>query len=286
MGSVTAAGEALLGIPRGVPVVSGGPDFVVSLLGTATVRTGRACIRSGTSEGVNVVWPTAIADPRLLSLGHVVPGLFNISGYVSTSGKALEWFRRITGQTSLDYGELFHRIESVPPGSRGLLFLPYLTGERAPLWDPHARGAFLGLTLSHGLAEMTRAVAESTGFAIRDVMEVMVEDGLSIQDLRITGAPSRSPVWNQLKADITGHRIQAPTILDSDLAGDACLALFALGDYPSLADASEAMVSMGTTYEPRTQYRLRYDELFAAYRQAYQGLKTIFPTLSATRSAE
>ncbi|HET6488041.1 MAG TPA: FGGY-family carbohydrate kinase [Spirochaetia bacterium] len=286
IGSVTETGEARLGIPRGVPVVAGGPDFVVSLLGTATVRTGRACIRSGTSEGVNVVWPTAIADPRLLSLGHVIPGLFNISGSISTSGKALEWFRRLTGETRLAYEEIFRRIEEVPPGARGLLFLPYLTGERAPLWDASARGAFLGLSLSHGLPEMTRAVAESTGFAIRDVMEVMTEDGLSIRDLRITGTPSRSPVWNQIKADITGHPILAPAILDSDLAGDASLALFALGDYPSLVDASEAIVSMGTTYEPRSQYRSRYDELFSAYRQAYQGLKMIFPTLSATRRAE
>ena len=284
IGAVSEEGQRRFGIPRGTPVVSGGPDFVVSLLGTATVRPGRACIRSGTSEGVNLCSAVAVADRRLLSLGHVIQPLYNISGTISTSGKALEWIKRITGRETMDYESLFRQVAGVPAGSQGLVFLPYLAGERAPIWDPHARGTFIGLTLSHGVPEMTRAVVESVGMAIRDVLEVMEEQGLVVEDLRITGMPSRSAVWNQVKADITGHRILVPAVADSDLSGDASLARYALGDYPTLAQAAEAMIGIGATYEPDPGRHSRYDDLFLAYRQAYQSLKPLFPKLSTARS--
>ncbi len=210
IGSVSEIGERVSGIPRGAPVVSAGPDFIVSLLGTATVHPGRACDRSGTSEGINLCAKEPKQDRRILCLGHVIEGLYNISGPISTSGKALEWFKVITGKEHASYESLFEDIRDVPAGSKRLVFLPYLTGERAPLWDPLARGTFVGLTLSHGRREMTRAVVESVGYAIRDVVEVMEEIGFAVEDLRITGSQAKSAAWNQIKADITGRRIRIP----------------------------------------------------------------------------
>jgi xylulokinase len=204
---------------------------------------------------------------------------------ISTSGKALEWFRGAVGRADGSWKSLFAEIESVPAGADRLLFLPYLAGERAPLWDPMARGAFIGLTLNHGRAEMLRAVAESVGFAIRDVVEVMEEIGLSVQDLRITGRPARSREWNQIRADITGRRILVPEAEDSDLAGDVCLALAALGEYGSAAEASEAIVRIGSVCEPVAERTRLYDELFALYRESYRGLKAVFEKLSTPRSA-
>lgn len=284
LGAVSAAGAAASGIPAGTPVVAAGPDFIVSLLGTATVFPGRACVRSGTSEGINLCSRTPVRDSRLLCLGHIAQGLWNVSGMISTSGKALEWFKNAAGKARTSYESVFTEMERSIPGANRLLFLPYLAGERAPLWDPNARGAFIGLTLNHGAADMLRAVAEAVGYAIRDVVEVMEETGLSVQDLRITGRPSQSALWNQMKADITGRRILVPETRDSDLAGDVCLALRALGDYATLAEASEATVKIGAVFEPDAKRAPLYDEMFGLYRESYVGLKAVFEKLSAPRS--
>jgi xylulokinase len=213
-------------------------------------------------------------------VSHLAAGCFNVSGVISTSGKALEWFKNATGKTNASYDSLFDDIARVPAGSNRLIFLPYLTGERAPIWDPNARGAFIGLTLNHHRGDMTRAVVESVAYAVRDIVEVMEEAGASVQDLRITGTPSQSPLWNQIKADATGRRILVPAQRDSDLAGDACLALYGLGEYGSIAAASEATVSMGAVFEPDAARGRVYDEMFGLYRESYRGLRSVFAKLS------
>lgn len=280
VGEVRLEAEELLGIPAGTPVFAGGPDFVMTLLGTATVRPGRACDRAGTSEGINLCSEEPIKDERLLCLPHIVEGYTNISGIISTSGKALSWFKSITGRADLDYESLFEDICQVPPGSRSLLFLPYLAGERAPLWDPFARGAFIGLTVNHGRKEMTRAVVEAVGFAVRDVIEVMGENGLKIGELRVTGGQAKSPLWNQIKADITQKKILVPAVQDSELLGDACIGLFALKNYKTLAEASESLVKISRTFTPNPEYRGLYDRLFELYRASYRGLKEVFAELT------
>jgi xylulokinase len=286
VGEVLKQAEELVGVPAGTPVFAGGPDFIMTLLGTATIRPGRACDRAGTSEGINLCSASPIEDPRLMCLPHIIEGYFNVSGIISTSGKALEWFKKITGRQELDYESLFEDICQVPAGSRGLIFLPYLAGERAPLWDPDARGCFIGLAVQHGRKEMTRAVVESVGFAIRDVIEVMGENGLAPEELRVTGGQARSPLWNQIRADITGRRILVPEIMDSELLGGAIVALYALGRYPTLEAAAESLVRIGRTYTPQPELRTGYDALFRLYRRAYAGLKDVFSGLAGIRFEE
>jgi xylulokinase len=285
LGDVSSAGMEIAGVPRGTPVFAGAPDYIVSLLGTGTVVPGRACLRAGTSEGINLCSPTGIRDPRLLCVEHIATGCYNVSGFISTSGKALEWFKAAMGRREQSYDSLFDDAARVPPGSNRLLFLPYLAGERAPIWDPDARGAFIGLTLNHARPEMTRAVLESVAFAIRDVIEVMQEAGASVEDLRITGRPSRSAAWNQIKADVTGRRILVPSQPDSDLAGDVCLALFGLGEFESVAAASQSIVTMGASFEPDAGRGRIYDAMFGLYRESYRGLRSVFAKLQAQRSA-
>jgi len=286
IGEVRSAAEEVLGIPAGTPVFAGGPDFIMTLLGTATVTPGRACDRAGTSEGVNLCTRAPVADRRLLCLPHIIEGLYNVSGIISTSGKALDWFKNATGRERQDYEGLFEDICQVPPGSRGLIFLPYLAGERTPLWDPYARGCFIGLTMNHGRKEMTRAVVESVGFAIRDVIEVMRESGLAIDELRVTGGQARSPLWNQIRADITGRRILVPEIIDSELLGDGIVGLYALGSHRSLEAAAEALVRIRKVYHPRPELQGPYDELFGLYRRSYSGLKDVFAALSRVQFEE
>ncbi len=215
-----------------------------------------------------------------MCVSHVAEGCWNVSGFISTSGKALEWFLKASGGSAAGYERLFEDIAEVPAGADRLLFLPYLAGERAPIWDPDARGAFIGLTLNHGAREMGRAVVESVAYAVRDVIEVMEEAGASVRELRITGRPSRSAVWNQIKADVTGRRILVPAAGDPDLAGDACLALYGLGEFASIAAAADSIAKMGAAFEPDPAATRVYDELFALYRDAYRGLRPVFAALA------
>jgi xylulokinase len=290
IGRVRAQAEEVLGIPAGTPVFAGGPDFIMTLLGTATTSPGRTCDRAGTSEGVNLCTRAPVADRRLLCLPHIIEGFWNVSGIISTSGKALDWFKNAVGGQAggavADYDGLFEEVCQVPPGARGLLFLPYLAGERTPLWDPYARGCFIGLTASHGRPEMARAVVESVGFAIRDAIEVMAESGLAVGEMRVTGGQARSPLWNQIRADITGRRILVPEILDSELLGCGIVGLFALGRHRSLEVAAEALVRIRRVHEPRPALAEPYGELFRLYRQSYRGLKDVFASLSRVQFEE
>lgn len=211
---------------------------------------------------------------------HVIEPNLNISGVISTSGKAVSWFRKASGDSCDDYEGFFGELCQVEPGAGHLLFLPYLSGERAPIWDPDARGAFVGLTLNHGRAQMARAVVESTAFAMRDVIETMESLGGRVSELRVTGNPARNPVWNQIKADITGRPLIVPSFPHAELLGDLCLALAALGDYPGPDVAAEELVTMERVHEPDPALRGLYDEMFGLYRESYRALKPVFADLS------
>lgn len=286
IGATHSGAAKRFGLPEGVPVFAGGPDFIVSLLGTGTVVPGRACDRSGTSEGINLCTDSLTEDQRLICVSHVIEGLYNISGMISTSGKALEWFKNITGNIDTSYEDLFSSLGGVPPGSNRLIFLPYLAGERAPIWDPNARGAFIGLTLNHTRKEMTNAVVEAVGYAVRHVITVMEDMGLTVSDLRITGSQAKSPLWNQMKADITGKTILVPEMKDSELAGNLAIALRGLKYYESLAAAADSVVRIEKGFIPDPSRKQVYDEMFQAYLESYLGLKDVFGILSNDKNEE
>lgn len=280
LGRVHARAAAEFGLPAGAPVVSGGPDFIAALIGTATTHPGRACDRAGTSEGINLCHSGNFRDdPRLLVMPHVIRPHSNISGVISTTGRAVDWFGREIARYR-ETGLAFADAATAAPGADRLLFLPYLSGERAPLWDPDARGAFIGLTLNHGRAQMARAVLESAAFAMRDVIETMEELGGRVTDLRATGKPSTSGFWNRIKADITQKPLLVPAFPHAELVGDLCFALVALGDFAHPEDAAERCVSMAGTFEPDPRHAAAYDGLFAAYREAYRALKPVFGALA------
>ena len=285
-GVVNKSAAALSGLPVGLPVVSAGPDFVVTLLGTAAVYPGRACDRAGTSEGINLCTESYIEDPRLMGYGHVVEPWYNVSGIISTSGKALEWLKENLNSSKEDYGFFLEAASESAAGCDGLLFLPYLAGERAPHWDPAARGAFIGLGLHHSRGDMIRAVIESTGYAMRDVIDVMAENGGRVDELRITGGPSKSELWNQIKADITGRRLLVPESTESELLGNLAIALRSLGDTDELSECADRIVRIKDTYEPDAARHSMYSEYFELYRESYRNLKDIFGSLGAIRNKE
>jgi xylulokinase len=285
-GNVTKRAAKTMGIKSGVPVFAGGPDFVMSLLGTATVVPGRGCDRAGTSEGINICSQKKVDDSRLLCYRHIVREYWNVTGIISTSGKALDWFKNIFFGKEISFEQLFQKASQARAGSGKLLFLPYLTGERAPIWDPHARGVFTGLALHHGVEEMARAVIESTGFAIRDVLSVMEENDIFVDELRITGNPSKSGLWNQIKADITGKNILVPEIGESELVGDLCVALYGLGEFSSLGEASEENVKIEKVFKPEIDNKSLYDNLFSMYRETYKHMRYIFSEMAGIEDKE
>jgi xylulokinase len=292
IGTASAAVSARFGFRQAVKVIAGGPDFFVSILGSGAVSPGRACDRSGTSEGINLCCSRRIEDGRLMCYGHPVRPYWNLSGIISTTGGALAWGRELLGMAGLPYAAFFRLAESSSPGAGGLVFLPYLAGERAPIWDHHARGVFLGLNLETGKGETARAIAEGICFAIRDVIAVMEETGAPVEELRVAGKPGESAFLNQLKADITGRpvlvprnvRLQAPegtAFLPAELLGLAALGSAAVGFYASVEEAVLNIVDVAKTFTPNTGNRAVYDNAFGTYRESYRALKPLFPGLGS-----
>ena len=163
--------------------------------------------------------------------------------------------------------------EAAAPGAGGLVFLPYLAGERAPVWDPSARAVFRGFSLSSDRACFARAVLEGICFAIRDVISVMEESGARVGELRVSGSAAESGILNQLKADISGRETVVPAQKEAELLGLAIIGSLALGKYASAAEAASALVRVESRREPDAQNAALYGELFQEYRETYRRLK-------------
>jgi xylulokinase len=251
------------------PVISGGPDFFAAILGSGTIKPGQVCDRAGTSEGINACTPRRIIDERLMSYKHPVKPFWNLSGIVSTTGKAIEWGHSLLG---LETYEAFYALaQTARPGAGGLVFLPYLAGERAPVWDPSKRGVLRGLGLSTGRPEFARSVLEGICFAIRDITVIMEEGapskegGSIIEELRVAGALSNSDLLNQIKADITKKPVLVPCQKETELMGLAIIGSCALGKYASFAEAASALVKIDKEFLPDAKNAVIYDELFGEY---------------------
>jgi xylulokinase len=280
LGAVTTQAEETLGIPAGLPVFAGGPDFLMSILGSGAVQQGRTCDRAGTSEGLNLCWPTPVRDARLLCYPHIARGMYNVVAILSSSGSALQWAAENFGRRKGEVDSMLKEVQETLPGARRLIFLPFLGTERYGLWPASATGAFLGLTLFHERPELMRAVVESTGFAVRRMIECMESNGCQVADLRVTGGQARNPFWCQLRADITGKRVLLPEQEDSELAGNACVGFYGLGEFESLTEASERLVRHQKTLLPSSSTRALYDDLYGIFNETMKGLGGAFKRLS------
>ncbi|TME34423.1 MAG: xylulokinase, partial [Chloroflexi bacterium] len=164
-----------------------------------------------------------------------------------------------------DVASLIAEAAALPPGANGLLFLPYLAGERSPIWDPHARGAFVGLTLGHRAPHLARAIMEAAALALRQVATPILAAGLRIEELRVTGGTAGNEAWNQIKADVLGIRVAVPEVREAALLGAAVMAAVGLGWYPDPVAAIRSMVRIDHRRDPVAAHRSIYDELFDAY---------------------
>jgi xylulokinase len=278
LGRVTATAAHATGLRDGTPVVGGGADNACGAAGVGVITPGEAVASWGTSG--TVLAPTAqpFVDPALRAhtFCHVVPGVWYVMGVVLSAGGAFGWYREqfareLDGVTGAD-GMLDAEAGSVPPGADGVTFLPYLQGERTPHRDASARGAFLGLSLAHSRAHLTRAVLEGIAFAIRDSLAILQELGLSPKHLLLTGGGAKSPFVRRLQADVYGVPVSTVNREEGPAYGAALLAAVGAGAFPDLAAATRATLTRGPSEHPdsRTHRDLQaaYDRFRASYRAA------------------
>ncbi len=277
------AGEAAagLGLRSGIPVVAGIVDAWASFHGAGMAQAGDALDPGGSAGGFGVYWGRPLVVPGSYSTIAPLPGLYAVGGAMAATGRALDWFRVDVLRGTATTEALIEEAGSIPAGAEGLIFLPYLAGERSPLWDPSARGAFVGLGLGHGRGHLTRAILEASAFAIRHVAESVVAAGAEVRAMRVCGGPARSETWNQIKADVTGFDVEVPAVLETAVAGSAIVAAIGVGAWPDLPAAIRGMTRSARRLAPNPATRARYDASYAAYRRLHPAIAPIVRELNA-----
>ncbi|GBU28359.1 D-xylulokinase [Treponema sp. R8-4-B8] len=262
-GTILAKTAALFGFSKNIPVISGGPDFFAAILGSGVTETGQACDRAGSSEGINLCTQNRILDNRLMSYGHPVKPYWNLSGIINTTGKAIDWACDLLG---VSFDEFIALAKESKSGCGGLVFLPYLAGERAPVWNPSVTAVWSGINLASGRREFANSILESVGFAVRDVLSVMEETGVKAKQLRVTGKLAECSHLNQIKADITGIEVIEGAYKETELLGLAIIGSCFLGKFASYAEASSAFYHTERTFKPNLFNIDLYNNLFYEYK--------------------
>jgi xylulokinase len=277
VGAVTAEAAADTGLEDGTPVAGGTVDGAAAALEAGAVDPGQAAEMTGTSTVLMLALAEPRSEPAFIAMRHAARGRRLLLGAIVASGASLRWLRDRLGAGSFD--ELTAEAAEVPPGGDGLVFLPYMMGERSPIWDSDARGVLAGLTLATGRGELVRAVLEGAAFAVRHNVETAAAAGIAVCELRSVGGGARSRLWCQIKADVLGVPVLLPQTTVGAPFGDAALAGVAAGAFADVRELLGA-IRIGERFEPRPELRGRYDELYGAYRSAYHGLRDTFRRLA------
>jgi xylulokinase len=271
-GSLLADVADEVGLPAGIPIAAGAGDNAAAAIGTGITRDGLMSSSIGTS-GVLFAHADAPAidrSGRIQAFCHAVPGKDCLLAVELSAGGSLRWWRDVTGA---DYDTLVAEAEAVPVGSEGLLFLPYLTGERTPHLDPEARGAFLGLTARHARGHMTRALMEGVLFGLRDGLEIMRDLEVRPKEIRATGGGATALLWLHLQADVYGLPVHRLEIEEGAAYGAALLGHVAAGTFADVDEATSVLRTRPDVTEPDPRASETYDELHGVYRGLYASLR-------------
>jgi len=281
LGPLRPAAADELGLGPGIPVMAGVNDGTASMLGAGLLAPGDAVDTGGASGGFGVYADRPLELPGTFSAPAPIEGRWVLGGAMASTGAALTWLRDalLGGRWTLD--ELEAEAAALGPGADGLVFLPYLAGERAPIFDELARGAFVGLTLGHTRAHLARAVLEAAAYAIRHVAEPILAAGVPVTELRLAGGPARSDLWARIKADVTGFPVAIPRVGETALLGAAILAAVGAGVVPDRVAAIRRMTAIERRMAPDPGAQQRYERLFGVYRALYPALAPSFVELAA-----
>jgi xylulokinase len=284
-GAVPADVATALGMQPRINVAAGGGDNAAAAVGTGIVHNGVLSSSIGTSGVLFARTETATPDPsgRIHAFCHAVPGKCCLLGVTLSAGGSLRWWRDVTG---LSYDTLVGEAESISPGAEGLIFLPYLTGERTPHLDPEARGVFFGLTARHTRAHLTRALLEGVLFSLRDALEVMRELGVRPTTVVATGGGSASPIWLRLQADVYNTEIRRTVIHEGAAYGAALLGHVAAGTFASVNEAVQVVRTMQDAIEPDPRAARTYDSSFELYRALYARTADLMHGFTALQSGD
>lgn len=280
-GQVSAQAALETGLLLGTPVVGGGGDQAAQAVGVGAVQPGIIALTLGTSGVVFAATQSPLIEPegRLHAFCHAAPGLWHFMGVMLSAAGSLQWHRD-TLAPGVDFDALVDDARAIPAGSEGLLFLPYLTGERTPHPDPLARAAWVGLTARHTLAHMTRAILEGVAFGIKDSFTLIQNAGLgSIAQVRISGGGAKSPLWRQIMTDALGVELVTVNTTEGAAFGAALLAGVGTGVFASVPAACEATIQVTGRTTP-TSATEKYQQIYPHYRALYPALKDEFHRLS------
>jgi xylulokinase len=283
-GELTREAAEILGLRAGIPVITGCADQPAQAVGNGLIATGIASVTVG--SGGQVCTPidrVERTDPRLHVFNHAVPNMWYILGATLSAGLSLRWLRRITGLEGREdaYPIFSAEASQVPPGANGLIFLPYLTGERTPYMDPLARGGFIGLTSYHERGHLARAVMEGVAFSLRQALEISLSLGGQVERVIAAGGAMDSDVWRGIMADVLGLPLQRSALTELTGVGAALLAGVGAGVYVNLEDARQRAVRYGDITEPDSARSQIYNELYTQFQGLYPTLKQDFHRLSA-----
>jgi len=270
-GFVSPAAAALTGLKAGTPVVAGGLDAACGTLGAGVCEPGEAQEQGGQAGGMSLCIDRYSADPRLILSAHVVPGQWLLQGGTTGGGGALKWLREQICP-DLSFADMSSLADTVPAGSEGVQFLPYMAGERSPIWDPNACGVFFGLSYAKTRAHLIRAVMEGVGYALRHNLETAGNAGAKISTLRAMGGSANSLVWTQLKSDITGIPIEVPASDTATTLGAAILAGVGIGIFGDFPSAVSRTVSVQRIHQPDRSAEPVYGKGYRRYLELYERL--------------
>ena len=285
VGTVTVEAASLTGLRAGTPVVAGAGDQAAGALGMGIVRPGDVSATIGTSGVVFAATDQPFLDPhgRLHTFCHAVPGRWHVMGVTQAAGLSLRWFRDtfVSTEDSDGYARLGEAAATVSAGADGLLWAPYLMGERTPHLDPEARGALVGLTASHRQPHIVRAIMEGVAFSLKDTLSIFAEVGVPARAIRLGGGGARSPIWRQIQADVYGQTVEIVAAEEGAAYGAALLAGVGAGVWPSADAACDAVIRVDHRIAPQPSDSAKLQELYALYRRLYPSLQPIFHGLHA-----
>ncbi len=296
-GRISEAAAKATGMRVGTPVVGGGGDQAAGAVGNGIVETGIVSSTVGTSGVVFAFSDEPIVDPqlRLHTFCHAVPGKWHLMGVMLSAGGSLQWYRDAYCQPEKVVAAALNRdpydlicteAEQAPVGSEGLIFLPYLTGERAPYADPNARGVLFGITRRTDRAAVARAVLEGVSYGLRDSFEIMEGMNLPIRQVRASGGGARSKIWRQIQADISGYTHVTISVDEGPALGVALLAGVGTGVYTSVEEACRATIHVKQSTDTCVINHAAYDRFHKVYQSLYAHLKEDFAAVAQIVSSE
>jgi len=283
-GYVTKEAADLTGLKEGTIVVGGGGDQASGAVGTGTVKSGIVSVALGTSGVVFASQDKYVVDEenRLHSFCHA-NGKWHVMGVMLSAAACLKWWVdeiNNFGKASVTYDELLEEAEKVRAGSGGLIFLPYLMGERTPHSDPYARGCFIGLNMTHNRGHMTRAILEGVAFGLRDSLEIIKELNIPVNEVRVSGGGAKSVLWRQVLADIFGVRVDMVNATEGPAFGAAIMAAVGYEVFKDVEEACSKLIKVSDSVYPIEENKDKYNEVYKIYRNLYYTLKDTFKDVS------